>query len=166
MTLYEITSEMRKVQELATEEPSEEIEAMRAEVLAAIESQFDAKLLGIARVIRNLEADVEAIKTEQDRLAKKRRARERNIAWLKDYARGEMLAVGRDEVSDGVLKVAVQRNPPKVARVDEDSVPVDYLREVPARVEVDKKAILEDWKAGADVSAFATIEQEKGVRIR
>lgn len=64
------------------------------DTLQAIEESIQDKAQNIALLIRNLEADTEAIKLEEKRLADRRRAVENNCKSLKDYLYQQMILLG------------------------------------------------------------------------
>ena len=55
-------------------------------------------MLGIAKVVRSIEAEVAAIADEADRLQRRKRRLTGRIDWLKRYLLGEVKAAGREKV--------------------------------------------------------------------
>jgi prophage DNA circulation protein len=165
MTLYELTEAYQKLQDYAdavAEDPA--LEAERQALIDSVDEQIDAKLTSIARVLRNYDAEIEALREEERRLAKKRRARENAAAWLKRYAKQQMEQAGKRKISDGVLTVALQKNPARLKlNIDEAMVPDEYL--LPQPPKVDKRGIADALKSGEAIE-WAELVQDESVRVR
>ncbi|MFA2689216.1 siphovirus Gp157 family protein, partial [Bacillus cereus] len=80
MKLYDLCSNYRELQMMIEDgvDPSSV-----ADTLQAIEESIQDKAQNIALLIKNLEADTEAIKLEEKRLADRRRSVENNCKSLK-----------------------------------------------------------------------------------
>jgi len=89
---------------------------------------------------------MEAIKHEQDRLARRRGTLENRAERLKDYLLREMEVAGIDKVKRDLVTVSVRINPASVNIIDEEIIPSDFQRVIPERWEPDKKAIMDYWK--------------------
>lgn len=91
MKLYDLTNNYRELQMMIEDgvDPS-----ALEDTLQAIEESIQDKAQNIALLIRNLEADTEAIKLEEKRLADRRRAVENNCKSLKDYLYQQMILLG------------------------------------------------------------------------
>ena len=96
--LYELTERYRAIGNMLEDEyiTKDEIKAS----LQAIEDEFGDKVSTLGKFVLELKSTIEAIKTEEDRLLKRRQAISNNIEWLKNYMFMEMLATG-------ILKVNV-----------------------------------------------------------
>jgi chromosome segregation ATPase len=164
MHLYELTESYRKVQTYL-EQIDEEGEAAQQglELLEQLEDNIEAKLCGIARVVKNLTADAEAIKAEEKRLSERRRATENNVQRLKEYAQRQMQMAQMQKAKDELFTLSIQKNPPSVRITDESTIPAPYR--IPQPDKIDKRALLDELKAGAEIEG-AELEQTEGLRIR
>lgn len=134
-------------------------------ILDAIGELSDQKIESIAMLIKELEAEAEVIKTEGQRLAGKSRSLDSRTAWLKNYAMDCLEQMGKDGVQGQILKVKIQNNPPSCEVVDELAVPKSYVQEV-VTLKIDRRAIIEDYKASGEIPAGTNITVGKSLRIR
>ena len=146
-SLYELTSDLKELQEIDfTETDRDEVEAVKA----AIKEQIVNKGTGIIAVVRNLEADTEAIKTEIKRLQDLKKSKENRIENLKKYTKECLEEADIKKVSTALGNISIRKLPGSVEVVEEDSIPKEYKKEV-VTVTVDKKSILADLKEGVVV---------------
>ena len=109
MKLYEIAADYRELLEAieAGEIPEEAI----ADTLESITSVLEDKVDNIACFIKNLTAEVDAIKAEEQKLAKRRKTKERQIARVTDYLANTLLASGYTKVETKSRSERVKRSP-------------------------------------------------------
>ena len=62
--------------------------------------------------------------------------------------------------TDGSFSAFFRKNPPKVNVFDEAQIPQKFMREIPARYEVDKTAIKKAISAGIEVPGASLIQGE------
>ena len=147
MNLYELTSDLKELQDIDfTEVDAEQLEAVKV----AIKEQIVNKGTGIIAVVRNLEADTEAIKTEIKRLQDLKKSKENRIENLKKYTKECLEEADIKKVSTALGNISIRKLPGSVEVVEEDSIPKEYKKEV-VTVTVDKKSILADLKEGVVV---------------
>lgn len=125
--------------------------------LDELEEALDAKLEGCGIVIKGLEAEAEAIKAEEARLADRRRRKEKEAERLREYVLRCMESVGEKELETPRIRIATRRST-FVDVLDEGSVPRDYVR-VTTSEKVDKKAVMKALKAGEDVPGCSISER-------
>ncbi len=184
MNLYELTDAFRRIQDMQCEadmmdpETGEWVVSQRMrEVLDAAEDAFDAKIEGVAKVVRTLETEVESIKAEEKRLAGRRSGRLRKIEWLRGYARDAMDAVRKSSVKTPLFTMSVQDSAPPLhvsdqgkrtllKRLEEDPTLEEYMKPVPPR-EVNKSAIAKAIrKGGVFFEGIGWGEKPRSFRIR
>lgn len=136
MKLYELTDHYRAVlDELSEPSQDGQQEGRYEALLEGLGEAFDEKVLGIAKVVRSMEADVAAIAAEVDRLQGRKRHLGGRIDWLKRYLLGEMEAASRTKVRGPTLTVALAIAPASCEVVDAEDVPAEFRR---VKVEVDR----------------------------
>ena len=146
-TLYQITEEYKALADLV--EAGEISEADFALGLSQLKDAFENKVEQVAKFILSIKATCEAIKQEEQRLTERRRVAENKAEWLKNYLHKELTEARIDKVEGELVTVSLRKAPPSCEVEDEALVPQDFKRHIPERWEVDKRRIMDDWRAGA-----------------
>lgn len=163
LTLYELTDAYKMLLEADEDAGAGSFE----EALYQIGGEISAKAESIAKVIRSLEAEVEAINAEVKRLQAKRESRETRVLWLKDYLQRNMESAGLERITGTLFTVALQNSPPSCRVEDAAAVPDRYQVVVPATMRVNSQAIVEHWReTGGEQVPGATVAQGRHIRIR
>lgn len=158
-TLRELTSEFEAVLALALEEDDgEELAGRLAEIDMAIEDKAD----NYAVIIADLNAQEDKLKTEIDRLTKRRQTLRNNADRMKQSLQQAMETVGKEKMKTDYYSYTIQKNPPKLVLDDEEIVPNDYFV---TKRELDKASLKDALKAGQEVRG-AHLEQTESLRIR
>ena len=133
-----------------------------ATAMDAVDAALEEKLESTAKVIRNLEAEAEALEAEEKRLKARKTAVRNRIADIKGYVQGNLEAMGKDKVSSGIFKWSIQANKPSVNILDEDLIPDAYweIERKPMKAEI-KKAI----EAG-ELTEGVELVRTKSLRLR
>jgi transcriptional regulator of heat shock response len=153
--LYELSQNYVQLLELADSLDEETFK----DTLSSLEEAIEDKVENVAKLVRCLDADIEAIKTEEKRLADKRKALENKVASVKEYVQHEMEVAGLNKVKRPTVTVSIQANPPSVDVMDESLIPSIYM--VPQPSKIDKRAILTALKEGEFIPG-AAIKQTSG----
>ncbi len=155
LKLHEATAALHIVDEWLEEQGGELTPELEA-ILEQAEGDFATKVERVALKVKELDAEAEAIKAEEQRLAARRKARENGAKSLKQYLERCLDAAGKEKVNGVLVTVAFQLNPPAL------SVPADAdLKElyeagapgitlVPSTFTVDKRAVLDAVKASGE----------------
>lgn len=163
MRLYELKESYRKVADMIEQLDDEAVKADGAALLDEISDSIEEKCLNIARLVKNMSAESEAIKAEEKRLAARRNAIDNRVQSLKEYAQGALELAGIEKCKDDLFAVALQNSPPSLRVIDPKKIPEMYWNT--PEPELDKKGLLSDIKAGAVVDG-AELQQGKHLRIR
>ncbi|MEQ3352768.1 siphovirus Gp157 family protein [Aedoeadaptatus acetigenes] len=128
----------------------------------SVDAALEEKLESTAKVIRNLEAEAEALEAEEKRLRARKTAVRNRIADIKGYVQQNLEAMGKDKVTSGIFKWSIQANAPSVNILDESLIPDDYwkIERKPMKTEI-KKAI----EAG-ELTEGAELVRTKSLRLR
>lgn len=165
-SLYEINAQIEAVLDRLYEEVDEETGEVSEDVLGELETlkaERDAKLDNIGAYIKNLEADVTAIKAEMDNLKKRKEVKERKIERLKEYVKQDLMYHG--EAKKETARAAYSfRTSKKVEITDEALIPKDFITEV-VEYKVDKTKIKETISTGTEVPG-AQIVENKNLQIK
>lgn len=163
-SLYDITEELRSFQEALIENDgviSDEMEERFDELLDMEEEKTE----GYIRVIRDLEATASAVKEEEDRLKKRRRALERSADELKDRLCEAMEIRGQEVRETDLGKVRVQEASRRSlnVQVDAEALPDRFQR---VSVKPDKREIRAALEDGDEVAEEVAELDEASTYIR
>lgn len=158
MKLYELTSSFHQIQKMI-ESGEEDL----TDTLESIDLAIEDKLENIGKVIRNLEAETQAFKDEEKRLANKRKSIENNIKNLKLYVEHQLINTGKKQVKAGLFTFAIQKNPPSVQINDENVIPKKYFVQSEPRID---KSALRKQLANGDLIPGVQLIQKEGLRIK
>lgn len=162
--IYELKSEFNTLWTILEDELVDD-EALMGAFETATED-LAIKLENCCKYIKNEEAVIAGLKEEEERLNAKRKAKENAIKRLKALMQDAMNAAGEKKIQCGTFTTSIQNNAPSVVMDEQyvENVPAEYLRL--REPEVDKKKILEDLKAGKDLTGLAHLQQTASLRIR
>ena len=161
--IYDITSDWFRVQDMM-EDPELDSQTL-ADTLEAIEGELEIKAENYAKVMKNLEGDIVAIKAEIDRLTAKKRAIENNIKNMKATLQSVMEVTGKTKFKTDLFSFGIQKNAPSVViDTDINNLPPEFLKF--KEPEVNKTAIKEAIQNGEDLSGYAHLDQSTSLRIR
>ena len=161
MTLYEITGQFLELLTWA-EDPEIDEQAFN-DTMEALSYEIEEKADGYAKVIRQLQGQVDAIKAEIDRLSGRKDAIENHIKAMKGNLEQSMIVTGKEKFKTDLFSFNIQNNAPSVVLdVEEDQVPEQFIV---VTKKVDKKGIGQALKNGEDIE-FAHLEQTRSLRIR
>lgn len=136
-----------------------------ADTLEGLTGEVTIKAQNVAAFALNLEAEAEAIKAVEKRLADRRRAYENKAKKMRDYLLFNMQNAGITEISalDRSFRIRVMAGRDSVVIDDPASLPVDYKR-VKTIEEPDKILIGKAIKDGYEVPG-AHVERKPSLKI-
>lgn len=160
MNLFELTENYVKFFTMLEEvdEITEELEEMANNLNIAIEEKSD----NYVKMIKNLDADVEAFKNIEKQFNKKRKTAENKIAWLKKNLQSSMEQTGRKKVETGLFTVSIQKNTPALDITSEENIGDEYYK---VERTLNKRDLLNDIKEGLIIDGVG-IKQTESLRIR
>jgi len=179
MKLYETVEALGTVNAWIDEHADEllasggELSPELAQLLEQAEGDFAEKVERVALKVRSLLAEGDAIKVEEVRLAQRRKSREHAAESLKQYLQHALDMAGETKVTGTLVTVAIQKNPPSVRGLVDESQLAEWAQQgsafvtiIPETYALDRKAILTAHKGGLEIPAGLTVEQSASVRIR
>lgn len=162
--LYEITQDYLKIMSMM-DDPDLDPQTL-ADTMEAVEGELEIKAENYAKVIRNLEGDIAAIKLELDRLSAKKKALENNIKYMKSALQMAMETTGKTKFKTELFSFGIRKNAPSVI-MDEP-----YIENVPERFlkysepTINRSAIKEAIQNGEDLEGLAHLESSTSLNIR
>ena len=169
MTLYDIDAQIAALDgaaedDMLIDEETGELVSV-AQALDALRMEREAKLENVACWVKNLYAEVEAIREEENRLFKRRKAAETKAANLKSWLLAAMTREDgtTDKLKTGRVMVSVKRNPPSTV-VDDALLPSTY-KVAKITYQANKEMIKRELLAGGEVPG-AHLEYGRSVIIK
>lgn len=160
MTLYELENQYRLLLDMAEEgELSEDAARDMAEYLL---EDIGDKIEGYGLVLRQLQADAEALKTEKMRLALRQAQIEKNIDRIREAMKGAMLLTGQQKIKTKLFTFGTTTRLKTFVDVPEDKIPPQFQK---VTYKADTKEIEEFLKAG-NVVPWAHLEQVQSLTVR
>ena len=156
MQLYELTEMYLNLKDMDIEEGD------LNSALENIDDEIETKADNIAKVLRDFDGDIEALKSEEERLAKKRKAIENRQKQLKEYLQNAMLVLDKRKFKTDLFSFNIQKNAPSLKILDESKIPEDYYK-------IEKKLNKNDLKEAVKNGLFedaAELVQTESLRIR
>ena len=162
MTLYELTGEWQQVLSMM-EDPDVPEEAVR-NTLEGLSGEIEEKADGYAKVMRQLQAEAEAIEKEEERLNDRRDHLMSRIVSMKSALMEAMRATGKTKFKTTLFSFGIRKAGMKKLVIDhEDTVPDKYWVQPPKVI--DRKMLKEDLTHG-DMPGVAHLEQSEYLSIR
>lgn len=162
--IYELTQDYLIISEMM-ENPELDPEFL-ADTMEAVEGELEVKAENYAKVMKNLDGDVEALDNEIRRLMSRKKALENNIKNMKKALQSMMTITGKTKFKTDLFSFGIRKNTPAVV-MDEQ-----YIENVPERFlkykepEINKTAIKEAIMAGENLEGLAHLEQSESLTIR
>lgn len=156
MQLYELTEMYLNLKDMDIEEGD------LNSALENIDDEIETKADNIAKVLRDFDGDIEALKSEEERLAKKRKAIENRQKQLKEYLQNAMLVLDKRKFKTDLFSFNIQKNAPSLKILDESKIPEDYYK---IERKLNKNDLKEAVKSGLFEDA-AELVQTESLRIR
>ena len=156
MQLYELTEIYLNLKDMDIEEGD------LNSALENIDDEIETKADNIAKVLRDFDGDIEALKSEEERLAKKRKAIENRQKHLKEYLQNAMLVLDKRKFKTDLFSFNIQKNAPSLKILDESKIPEDYYK-------IEKKLNKNDLKEALKNGLFedaAELVSSESLRIR
>jgi len=161
LSLYQLSGNYLEALDFLTDPAADLPAEVINDTLEALSGELEDKAVNVAKFLRNMETAAEAIKAAEAEMAKRRKALESRVKWLKDYLKGNMEACGISKIECPYFKIAIQKNPATVNILDENAIP-DQFKEQVITWKINKAAIKDAIKAGETVPGA---ELSSGTRL-
>lgn len=155
-SLYELTGQYLEIYNMELDEET------KLDTLDSFdwETEYEIKVENYIKVMKNIDADVEARKAEIKRLTELNKADEKKKDHLKDTLSASMNMTGHERVDTPLFKVSFRKS--QAVEVDEAVLPEAYKV---ATWKPDKKRLKEDLKNGLEIIGASLVER-KNLSIR
>lgn len=138
MKLYELTEQWDAVFNMM--EDGETDEQVIFDTLESIEGEIEDKADNYAKMIRTLQASVDVLKAEEERMYQRRKSTENHIQRLKDNLQANLEFIGKTKFKTDLFSFSVAKNGGKqpLSITDNlDEIPGKYLIPQPPKVNND-----------------------------
>lgn len=162
MNLYELTGAYKALETAIALNP--DVDEFKEE-LAKIEDDIETKADNYAKLIRNLEGDVEAINTELNRLQGAKQTKVNAINRLKENLMESMKQTKKIKFKTELFSFNVQKNggvQPLELTVKPEELPTEFQK---VTIEADNKALREYINETGDLSYAVLKERGESLRI-
>lgn len=163
MTLYELTGQWAELYSMM-EDGNEEVMQAVKDTVEGLEGEIDEKLENIGIMILSQKAEDEVLKSEQDRIARKRKVNQNKSKYLKQYALDCLKAINRKK--GGGIRATISRSLRHGASLDiadNAVIPDDYLIQQPPTI--DRTALKEAVKNGLVIDGV-TLRDSESITVR
>lgn len=163
MKLYELRSEYVELRDLAQQDTIDEDQRQAFEdTLTGLRGEIVDKIHACCIVARELAGEAEALRAEEERLARRRNALESNADRLRAYMTVEMAVLEMRSIRTPLFAVTLQANKPKLVIQDDATIPDALCRLVR---KPDNQAVRDALERGEKITG-AHLEPSQSVRIR
>lgn len=143
-SIYELNKNYMEVAAMLEQaETPEEVEAIQ-NTLEMLDLSIEEKIENTAKYMVNVEADIQGLKTEIDRLTKIKKAKENAVERLKNNVEYAMKQKGIEKLEVGTFKAGYRKSE-SVEIINLDVIPADFTK---VEIKADKTAIKKAIKAG------------------
>lgn len=157
-TLYEIDKAILAVIENGYQVDMETGEILfDCDDLEALQAEKDKKLEACACYVKNLQADVEALKFEEMALATRRKQKEKRVEHMKRYIAASMKIDGLTTFETSKCKLSFRKST-ALEITNESQIPQSYLNEI-ITYKPDKASIKNAIKLGAIVPGCQIVQK-------
>lgn len=163
-SLYELSAGYASLLEAYDGAETEEERADIMRMLESAEGDMTEKAEAYAKIIRMKEEEAKGFKAEAERLTARKRAAENMVDRLKTAMLDALKLTGEKEIKTSIGKWRIQNNPWSCEVEDVERVPVRYR--IPQPDKVDKKSLIDDFKATGECIEGVVFKQEMGIRFR
>lgn len=153
MNLYEIDARIKSVMDMVDDDG--EISTEIVDELMALNQDFIMVADNVAALIKNIEAESDAIKNEEKNLSERRKSKDKKVDGLKKYLASAMIVNGQKKIETPRVKLSTLITP-SVSIIDLSLIPSEYHR-IKTVDEPDKDLIKRALKSGETVDGAELI---------
>lgn len=164
LSLYNITNKFVEIMDKAQD--GELTEEEYNELGNELALELKNKSSNIIGYIKNSESLLDAMKTEEKRLADIRKQGEKKLDKFYQYVKENMERLGLEEIPTELGKLKITKNPMSIEIENEDEIPSEFKKEV-TTTQVDKTAIKNHFKdTGEIIPGIRIVDNKTSLRIK
>ncbi|MBU5252055.1 siphovirus Gp157 family protein [Lysinibacillus capsici] len=151
-TLYELTDQYKMLQNFIEENNAEGLELALSQIIGDI----GEKLEGYAMVLKNIESDIAGIKSEEKRLADRRKAMESNLARIKENMADALLTVEGNRVKTEKFTFSFRKST-SVQIENDAAIPPQFIK---VEKTISRSELAKALKAGEQIEGAQLVENQ------
>ncbi|SPT99147.1 siphovirus Gp157 family protein [Lysinibacillus capsici] len=151
-TLYELTDQYKMLQNFIEENNVEGFELALSQIIGDI----GEKLEGYAMVLKNIESDIAGIKSEEKRLADRRKAMESNLARIKENMADTLLTVEGNRVKTEKFTFSFRKST-SVQIENDAAIPPQFIK---VEKTISRSELAKALKAGEQIEGAQLVENQ------
>lgn len=151
-TLYELTDQYKMLQNFIEENNVEGFELALSQIIGDI----GEKLEGYAMVLKNIESDIAGIKSEEKRLADRRKAMESNLARIKKNMADALLTVEGNRVKTEKFTFSFRKST-SVQIENDAAIPPQFIK---VEKTISRSELAKALKAGEQIEGAQLVENQ------
>lgn len=164
LTLYNITNKFTELMDKA--QNGELTEEEYNELGEELAQELQNKSSNIIGYIRNSELLIEAMKTEEKRIADLRKNGENRIDKFKQYVKENMERLGLNKIPTELGTLSISKNPISVEIENEEEIPERFKQEI-VTTKIDKTMLKNYFKdTGEVIPGVKFIDNKTSLRIK
>lgn len=162
MKLYEINEELRSLMEMVSvdEETGEVLGDIDFDRIDELVLERDTKIENIALFIKELRAEIEAMKTEVEKFNDRIRVKTNKVTSLSNYL--NFILIGMHSTRFETSRVVISYRKSEAVEVDENKLPKKYMK---AKLSPDKTMIKNLIKSGHNIRGAQLVEK-RNIQIK
>lgn len=159
--LYKIAQEYMQAYDTLYSDDSLTEDVIR-DTLSAISSELEAKAINIAALIKNMQADVKAMKEAEISINERRKRLENRIDNLEKYLLINLQGAGLTKpIESPEHYIGLRKNPVSVQIEEGAEIPEECMRVIPEKKEPDKTLLKEAINDGKIIKGVSLIQNIK-----
>ena len=163
MKLYELTQSMEELKQLIQE--GELDNDMLLSTLESVELDIETKADNICCIIKELEGNINTLVSEKERLTSLSERYNKNIDWLKNYLKINLVKIGKEKLKTDRFSINVSSRKQKLV-INEELLSNNYkYNETKVITKINRDKINDDINNGLVVEGV-TLEEVKALTIR
>lgn len=163
MKLFEIVGAFSELANMADDPDMDPV--LFSDTMESIEADLEEKADAYATIITKLNASVDMISREIERLNKIKKTLDDRVDVLKRNLEKAMTFMNKKKFKTDFHSYSIQKNAPSLVIVDESKIPDAYI--IQQEPKLDRKALLADVKEDPEkFKGIAETKQTESLRIR
>ena len=163
-TLYDLSTAYATLLDCYDAAEDDETRSCVLDEIAGLQGDISDKAEAYARIMRNKQAEADALKAEADRLTAKRKAAENCVERLKGALLDAMRLAQTDTIPTTIGKWRIQKNPYSCEVTDPDLVPAEFRTPQPDKIE--RMELLKHFKETGECFPGVEFKQTESIRFR